>query len=117
MSFRPKIPKSFKKELSANAKARSKFRATAVWKKLRIRLKKERKVDEVTNRTLIKGFSLHHCDLNPAHYQMIEDEERFACLNKRTHEFIHWLYPYYRDDKKVIERIIAILDKMVKLNA
>ena len=37
-------------------------------------------------------------------------------LNKDTHEFLHWLYRVWRKDKKVIERLEYVLNKMEEYN-
>ena len=39
------------------SKEKAKFRATSVWKKFRELLKKERKVDFITKKTIKKGIS------------------------------------------------------------
>lgn len=43
-------------------------------------------------------------------------EENFIALNKQTHETIHALFRYYKNDKDILNRIKQVLDKMVELN-
>lgn len=97
-------------------KEKTKFRASSKWKKYRLSRKKEDKVDYVTQRPLLKGFNLHHLDLDEKHYCDISDNGNFECLNKQTHEFIHWLYRYYPKDPEILDRIKIMLDKMCGIN-
>ena len=95
---------------------KKRLRASSAWKKLRSKLKAERRVDEITLQPLRKGFNLHHKDLSVLHYADITDESRFSVLNKNTHEMVHWLYGYYRKDPSVITRLEALMIEMTKLN-
>ena len=54
-------------------------------------------------------------DLNPDNYDKLI-KENFVPLNMQSHEFIHWIYNYYRKDKDVINRLLTILEKMYILN-
>lgn len=101
--------------MTSNAKEKQKFRATAQWKKFRNFLKKNRKVDELTNSPLRKGWQLHHLDLDPKNYKTLL-EENFSCLNIKSHDLIHFLYRYYEKDKTIINRLENILEKMYKIN-
>jgi hypothetical protein len=69
--------------------------------------------DPLTQSKLYKGYSTHHLDQRKANYYNL-DEERFLPLNKKSHECVHFLYRYYIKDKKIIDRLIEILDKMEK---
>ena len=95
-------------------KMKTKMRASGKWKRKRNFLKKIRKVDFITSMPLRKGWNLHHLDLREEHYEQIDDDERFECLNKMTHELIHNLYRYWIKDPAVIDRIILVLEKMKK---
>ena len=44
-------------------------------------------------------------------YETLEDE-RFVALNSMTHDFVEWLYKYYRKDIGVITRLVQVLQKM-----
>ena len=35
-------------------------------------------------------------------------------LNKKSHEFIHWLFTYWTKDKDIINRITNLLQEMEK---
>ena len=94
---------------------KSKFRSTSTWKSFRKLMKDKRKNDEVTGRPLLKGWNLHHCDLNEAHYEDISNEDNFKCLNKTTHEVIHWLFRY-KNWREILKNIEILLEKMEKLN-
>lgn len=100
--------------MTAEARAKSNFRKTSKWKNFRKRLKKERRVDEVTQKPLYKGFEVHHCDMSPEHYTTLNPINFVAC-NKKTHEVIHWLFSY-ADWRGVLMRLYVILEKMEKLN-
>lgn len=101
------------KELTDEQKAKRKFRDSAVWKKFRIRLKKERKVDFITGKPLYSGFQVHHCDLNPEHYKdLIPDN--YITLNRTFHRVIHEIYRY--DWQDVLARLAIVFRKMDELN-
>lgn len=96
---------------------KSKFRATSKWKNFRKKMKAEQKVCQLTGRPLLKGWNLHHLDLREENYEIIKDKSRFVCLNKKSHEFIHFIYNYYKNDKDVIKRLVQILDRMKEVNS
>lgn len=101
--------------MTKEAKEKSKIRRSAKWKKFRGYLKKKRKVDEITLSPLYKGFQVHHKDLHFENYAIL-NPDNFSTLNRKSHDFIHWLYNYYSKDKKVLDRIKNILDDMIELN-
>nr|DAL61230.1 MAG TPA_asm: hypothetical protein [Caudoviricetes sp.] len=96
--------------------AKSKFRATSKWKKFKKALKEQRQRDEITLRPLYKAWNLHHMNLDPNKYEDIRDESAFACLNKQTHQVVHFLYRYYCEDPEIINRLEALLSKMKTTN-
>ena len=102
--------------MSATQNQKSKFRATSKWKKFRSQMKTERKIDYITQKRLLKGWNLHHLDLNEQNYQDISDETKFVCLNKMTHEIVHDLYRYYVKDPEVIDRLKEVLERMRQIN-
>lgn len=103
---------------SQDAKEKAKFRQSAKWKKFRAFLKKECDgVDFITQKKLLKGFQVHHKDMRLENYKKIDDASRFLCCNKRTHEFIHFAFNYYKNDEQFLFRLKSILDEMVKFNA
>lgn len=99
--------------MTANSDLKKKFRATKKWKTFRESFNKEK--DFITLKKLYKGWQLHHLDLDPDNYYNLI-VENFIPLNVQTHEFIHWLYNYYRTDKAVINRIQNALERMYNLN-
>lgn len=88
------------------------FRGSKVWKDFRALKKEKDKVDAITLKPLYKGFHLHHIDMSEENYDKIEQEDNFVCLNKQSHDCIHFLFRYYVKDKLILERIKDILDKM-----
>lgn len=103
------------KNKTEESKYKSKVRARVGWKRFRERLRKERKVDALTNMKLNKGYECHHCDLNIENYDKFIDEN-FELLNTKSHDTIHFLYGYYVKDAAILDRLRAILEKMVALN-
>ena len=95
-----------------NQQEKKRFRDSSNWKKFRKHCKERDKVDYITQKSLLKGFNLHHLDLNDEHYKDITDETKFICLNKQTHESLHWLYRYYHTGPTILDRIKFLLDKM-----
>ena len=91
------------------------FRKSKVWKDFTKELKEERKVDALTLAKLRKGSLSHHLDLNPDNYEKL-DKTNFECLNMKSHDVVHFMYNYYKKDLAIIDRLKAILDKMVLLN-
>lgn len=112
----------------ADGKQKQAFRKTSKWKEFRRKfyIKETKKlkngktkdvpnVDALTLRPLNKTFNLHHMDLDPHHYTDLENGN-FATLNTQSHEFLHWFYSYYRKDKDIVNRLVALADKMCELN-
>lgn len=95
---------------------KSKFRASKEWKTFRIKVaEKQDKKDIITGKPLIKGYNCHHLDMSPENYDSLT-EENFIAVNKATHEALHFLFRYYKNDKDILNRIKQVLDKMVELN-
>ncbi|MCQ2587921.1 MAG: hypothetical protein MJ174_07385 [Treponema sp.] len=93
------------------------FRRTALWARFKIKMSGlQMGLDKITQKPLHKGWNLHHLDLKFENYKKL-DPEHFACLNLTTHEFIHWLFPYYKKDPQIIERIREMMQLMAMLNA
>lgn len=99
-----------------NRSERNKVRQTPEWKDLRETIKnKQDGLDPITKKKLMKGFNLHHLDLDHDSYADLS-EEKFAALNRQTHEFVHWIWRYYSKDEAVIERLLSLLQKMKEFN-
>lgn len=105
-----------KKSKSVTQKEKSKFRRSSKWKNFRNYLRRKRCVDYITQKPLYAGWNLHHLDLDKNHYEDISDESKFECLNKKTHDVVHFLYQYYIKDKMVIARLTTVLEKMKIIN-
>ncbi len=103
------------KRTSKSQSSKTKFRSSAKWKKFRQFCKNRDRIDYITQKPLLKGFNLHHLDLDENHYQDLSDETKFICLNKQTHEMIHWLYRYYQKDPSIIQRLEELLQKMYNI--
>ena len=97
-------------------KDKTRFRNSSKWKKFRLRLKKERKVDALTQKPLYSGFTLHHMDFDPNHYEDITDESHFLCLNQQSHEFLHWFMRYALSDPDIMKRLEEIIEEHKRIN-
>ena len=71
--------------------------------------------DCITNKPLRNRWNLHHLDLREENYTVLK-EERFRPLNSDTHDYVHFLYRYYKKDPFILDRLRTILDLMVKYN-
>ena len=96
---------------------KSKFRKTSKWKDFRKKMKAEQKVCQLTGKPLLKGFNLHHMNLNPEEYKNLKDKTLFLCLNKKSHDVIHFLYTYYKTDEDILKRLEYILKRMKEVNS
>lgn len=94
---------------------KSEFRTTKIWKTFRNQLKQERNKDELTLKPLRKGWNLHHLDMSEDNYTNL-DKNNFRCLNKQSHDTVHFLFRYYQKDPDIISRLKTILDEMSELN-
>lgn len=103
-------------EKTSAAKMKTKFRSSEKWKNFRFEKSIEQNgKDYLTQKPLRKGWNLHHADLHPQNYQILEPDN-FYCLNPQTHDFIHWLYKYYEKDFTILYRLDEIMRKMKKLS-
>ena len=98
--------------MTDEAKKKASFRKTSKWKNWRKHLKTKRKTDEVTGKPLYKGWQCHHFDMRIENYEDLR-EEKFACLNKQTHEVVHWMFRY-KNWKEIIYNLSKILTEMEK---
>lgn len=107
----------YKSKQTSESRKKALFRKTSRWANFKIEMKNRGLgVDRITRKPLNKGWNLHHCDLDPEHYEIL-NWNNFECLNPATHDFIHWLYNFYKKDPFIIERIEDLMKKMVALNA
>lgn len=97
-----------------SSKEKAKFRSTSTWKLFRQKLKKERKVDFVSQKPLRAGFSVHHCDLDPEHYDKL-CPDNFFTLNIMFHRIVHEIYRY-KDWESILARLAIVFRKMDELN-
>lgn len=101
--------------MNQNQKDKRNFRNSKKWKETRHKKNVEQKgIDPITCKKLIKGCNCHHLDDRAENYEKCDDLERFVCLNKQTHDVIHFLYRYYQKDEAILDRMKYYLDLMVK---
>ena len=100
-------------------KEKKRFRDTKQWKEFRRRKIEEQKTDPVTGQKLSGRCNLHHLDLNDEHYSDISHEDNFICLNKFSHDAVHFFFLKSKPSewRKRIARIIPILERMEALNS
>lgn len=91
------------------------FRASKKWKDFRKKMKEKQKVDFITGKPLYAGFNLHHLDLDEKHYEDISNEDNFICLNRKSHDLIHFLFRY-KEWRQLLKNIETLLERMEKLN-
>lgn len=77
----------------------------------------KQKVDQLTLHPLRAGWNLHHLDMKDEDYEDLSDESHFTCLNRQSHETVHFLWRYYQKDRSIINRLVYILEKMSELNS
>lgn len=95
------------------------FRASKPWKTFRHNKYVEQSgMDPITLRKLRKGCNCHHLKVtnDEDEYRDMSHPDHFMVLNNATHDCVHFLFPYYRQDKKIIERLTECLERMVELS-
>lgn len=95
-------------------RAKRNFRKTKRWNDFRKTMKElSNSTDIITQKPLYKGWNLHHRHIsaNDEQYTNIDDTNDFIALNVQTHDFLHWLYRYYVNDKDILKRIEEELNK------
>lgn len=99
---------------SNSQKEKTKFRNTVQWKRFKAFMKKkDNNRDQLTGRPLRRGWQLHHLDMSVENYKDL-NPDNFVCLNRKSHELIHFLFNY--DTDLVLGNARKILLKMEKLN-
>lgn len=94
-----------------NKHKKSKVRNTKKWKEFRkIMYDLTGGVDAITGAPLRKGWQLHHLDTNVENYGNLEPV-KFICVNRTTHEVLHWLFRY-KDFNKCLCNIADTINKM-----
>ena len=95
---------------------KAKFRASKEWREFRKRIfDKQNGKDIITGKKLYKCYNVHHLDMSDDNYDKLI-EENFIAVNKATHEALHFLFRYYKNDKDILNRIKQVLEKMTELN-
>lgn len=103
--------------MTEGQKKKRNFRSSKKWKEFRHKKSVEQKgIDPITLKKLYKMANLHHMDLDEKKYEDLSKPENFVYLNKNTHDVIHFLYTYYKNDTGILDRLKYYLDKMVEIN-
>lgn len=103
--------------MNETQKKKRNFRASKKWKEFRHKKHVEQNgIDPITLKKLLKKANLHHMNLDESKYEDLSHPEQFVFLNSMTHDFVHWIYKYYKDDPCIIDRLVTVLNEMVNLN-
>lgn len=85
--------------------------------KFRKMIKAAQVVDPITGSRLSPTCNLHHKDLNPDHYTDISNKDNFVCLNKTSHDVVHFLWQSHNGWKVALDSLRDILEDMERLNS
>lgn len=100
--------------MTKEEKAKRKFRESSEWKKFRKEMYKLADgKDALTGKPLRKGWQVHHMDLNANNYANL-DVNNFVCLNRKSHELVHFALRY--DIFVLKENLSRIILKSKELN-
>ena len=98
-------------------KIKRNFRASKAWKDLQ-RKKKTQQLGycAVLMTKLTKTANLHHLNLDATKYTDLSNEDNFVYLSNKVHDCVHLLYGSKCGWRNAIGRLIAIFEKMDKVN-
>lgn len=114
MQIRIKQPKKSRKVTQVD---KTKFRRSAEWHKLRDKIKKQQKLDPITLKPLSRTYNLHHLNVDPQKYTVLDEPDHFIGLNSTTHTLVHFLWgdaSKRKDWRSMVLRLIKILKLMDK---
>lgn len=97
-------------------KDKTRFRRSSKWKKFKAYVKRMKRIDCITQYPLRNGWNLHHLNLNESDYEDLSEVSHFEPLNRKTHETVHFLYPYYVKDSGIVKRLEEVLERMRVIN-
>ena len=101
--------------MTESQKRKRKFRISKNWKLKKLsEMKRAEGKDEITLKPLRKGWQLHHNCLDENQYENMDNS--FLCCNRKTHDFVHWLFIYYINDVTIIDRIKKEMEEMKGAN-
>lgn len=104
-------------ELSDRAKRRQCFRGSVVRKTLKGQIAHlQNNKCFVSGRPLTNRANLHHLDLDPEHYEYVEDASRLVYLSADIHDAVHTLFKCPVGWKKALENLAVVLQRMDELN-
>jgi len=101
--------------MTESQKRKRKFRISKNWKLKKLsEMKRAEGKDEITLKPLRKGWQLHHNCLDENQYENMDNS--FLCCNRKTHDFVHWLFNYFKNDVTIIDRIKKEMEEMKGAN-
>ena len=108
-----------KRKITKEAKSKSSFRASSVWKDFRKRKYDiQGGKDWITLRKLSKAYHTHHCNLNASEYENLENEGNFIAVNHETHKVLHWALRYVKmlHSMEIIDRLYEEIKREAIIN-
>ena len=96
---------------------KKRFRQSKKWREFRQRMRERDVKDYVTGSKLTKMFNLHHLLItsDEAEYTDLTDENKFICLNNKTHDCLHFLWG--KDWRERYRKMGELLELMDKINS
>lgn len=88
------------------------FRKSDKWKRFRAKCRLHTSKDYLTGAQLARSWNLHHMDLRHEKYDDLSDMSRFLPLNSKSHDLVHYLWPVWKKDRRVLDRLREILERM-----
>lgn len=100
--------------MNQSQKTKRNIRQSKLYKLFKHKLNVQQKgTDPIIKNKLKNDCQLHHRQITATEddYQNFANEDEFVLLNKTTHQFLHWLYPYWKNDPDVLARLCSELQK------
>ena len=102
---------------SESRKNHYRIRNSVEWKMLRRQLiDAQNGKCPVSGRPLGRMATVHHLDMDDAHYGDFTDITKFICVSSTIHEAIHTLYKCPAGWKKALENLAILMQRMDEIN-
>lgn len=104
-------------ELSDAAKKRQCLRGSAAWRWLKTRLSRMQGGKcAVSGRKLTTRAAVHHLDLDPEHYDRLDEDANFVYVSAEIHDALHTLYKCPLGWKAALANIADVFQRMDSIN-
>ena len=112
-----KVNYVFNNNMNEIQKIKRNFRASKAWKDLQRKKKiAQQGYCAVLMTKLTRTANLHHLNLDATKYTDLSNEDNFVYLSNKVHDCVHLLYGSKCGWRNAVERLIAIFEKMDKVN-